>query len=126
MMWERQWVGIVSWVKELMCIHDYRPHTLPPTRLYLAHLAPYLAETEIELQAELKQIQAENENLALGLQGQRGDVERLVAGLETVVRDLESANEVMDGVVEGGELRKELSEMEEELRGLGREREMKL
>lgn len=77
-----------------------RPHTLPPTRLYLAHLAPYLAETEIELQAELKQIEAENENLAQGLQGQRDEVERLVAGLETVVRDLEAANEVMDGVVE--------------------------
>ena len=68
---------------------DYRPHTLPPTRLYLAHLAPYLAETEIELHAELKQMQAENETLALGLQGQRDEVERLVAGLET-------------GVVEGG------------------------
>ena len=109
-----------------MCNGEYRPHMLPPTRLYLAHLAPYLAETEIDLQAELKQMQDENEHLALGLQGQRDEVERLVAGLETVVRDLESANEVMDGVVEGGELRKELGEMEEELRGLGREREMKL
>ena len=103
-----------------------RPHTLPPTRLYLAHLAPYLAETEIELQAELKQIQAENENLAQGLRGQKDEVERLVAGLETVVRDLEAANEVMDGVVEGGEMRGELGEMESELRGIGREREMKL
>ncbi|KAL8796648.1 MAG: hypothetical protein Q9195_001038 [Heterodermia aff. obscurata] len=102
------------------------PHTLPPTRLYLAHLAPYLAETEIELQAELKQLQAENEHLAQGLQGQKGEVERLVEGLETVVRDLEGANEVMDGVVENGDMRKDLREMEEEIRGQGKEREMKL
>lgn len=74
----------------------------------------------------MKQLQAENEHLARGLQGQRGEVERLVEGLETVVRDLEGANEVMDGVVENGDLRKDLKEMEEELRGQGREREMKL
>ena len=130
-----RWVarGVLGEGKDGLCEHhgltavsDCRPHTLPPTRLYLAHLAPYLAETEIELQAELKQIQAENEGLAQGLQGQREEVERLVEGLETVVRDLESANEAMDGVVEGEDMRKDLGEMEEELRDLGREREMKL
>ena len=103
-----------------------RPHTLPPTRLYLAHLAPYLAEAEVELQAELTQIQAENEDLAHGLQGQRAEVERLVAGLENAVRDLEAANDVMDGVVEKDDLRKDLGQVDEELGSLGREREMKL
>ena len=47
-------------------------------------------------------------------------------GLETVVRDLEGANEVMDGVVESGDMRKNLREMEEEMRGHRIEREMKL
>ena len=47
-------------------------------------------------------------------------------GLETVVRDLEGANEVMDGVVENGDMRTDLREMEEEMRGQGKEREMKL
>ena len=103
-----------------------RPHTLPPTRLYLAHLAPYLTEAETELHAELKQTQAENESLAQGLQAQREEAERLVAGLETIVRDLEAANEAMDGIVEGEDLRRDLGEAEEELRALGREREMKL
>ena len=68
----------------------------------------------------------ENEHLARGLQGQRGEVERLVEGLDSVLRDLEGANEVMDGVVENGDLRKDLREMGEELRGQGKEREMKL
>ena len=74
----------------------------------------------------MKQLQAENERLAHGLQGQRGEVEKLVKGLETVVRDLEGANEVMDGVVENGDMREGLREMEEELRGQGKEREIKL
>lgn len=74
----------------------------------------------------MKQLQAENDQLALGLRGQRAEVERLVEGLETVVGDLEGANEVMDGVVENDDMRKDLREMEEEMRGQGKEREMKL
>jgi kinetochore protein NNF1 len=94
----------------------FRPHTLPPERLYLAHLAPYLTETEKELQAELERTQTENETLALEVQRQRHEVEHLMAGLESVIKDVESANGVMDEVIEGEDLGKETREMEEEIR----------
>lgn len=100
----------------------YRPHTLPPEPLFLAHLAPYLATAEWELEAELREVQAENEVLARGVEGQREVVEGLVRGLEAVVRDLEGANRAMGEVVEGGGMRMETGEMEEELRVGGRER----
>ena len=98
-----------------------RPHTLPPERLYLAHLAPYLMETEKELEARLRGVRAENEELIGEIGRQRVQVERLVEGFEAVVRDLESANEVMGGVVEGGDLAREVEEVERELKAAGRE-----
>lgn len=103
-----------------------RPHTLPPERLYLAHLAPYLSETEKQLQADLKQTQAENEDLALRIQSQREEVEKVVAGLESVVRDLEGANLVMGEVVEGENIVSEVREIEEDLRGATAGRDAKL
>ena len=98
------------------------PHTLPPEPLYLAHLAPYLAITEQELQSELKEVQSENEVLAKGLEGQREEVERLVGGLETLVRDLEGANQTMGEAVEGFNMRMETGEMDEEIRAVAMER----
>lgn len=103
-----------------------RPHTLPPERLYLAHLAPYLSETEKQLQADLKQAKAENEDLAVRIQSQREEIEKLVAGLESVVRDLEGANLVMGEVVEEGNIVNEVREVEEELRGATAGRDAKL
>ncbi|KAK3178745.1 hypothetical protein OEA41_000882 [Lepraria neglecta] len=91
------------------------PHTLPPQSLYLAHLAPYLTSTQSQLEAELQAVQAENEQLAKGVEGQREEVEKLVSGLETVITDLEGANSVMEGVVEGGEVKREAMEVESEL-----------
>lgn len=67
-------------------------------------------------------MQAENEVLARGVEGQREVVEGLVRGLEAVVRDLEGANRAMGEVVDGGGMRMETGEMEEELRVGGRER----
>ena len=64
--------------------------------------------------------------LARGLGEQREEVERLVAGLEVVARDLEEANKSMAEVMEGNDMRMETGEMEEELRTVGRERGVKL
>lgn len=105
---------------------ENRPHTLPPEPLYLAHLAPFLASAEQELQKELREVQAENESLARGIQGQREQVEGLLQGLEAVVTDLEGANQVMGEVVEGGEIRRDTVGLDDELRAAGTEREMKL
>ena len=53
------------------------------------------------------------------MEGQKDEVERLVSGLEAVIRDLEEANGVMEGVVEGGEVGRETLEVEGEAGGRG-------
>ena len=90
------------------------PHMLPPQSLYLAHLAPYLASTQSQLEAELQAVQIENEQLAKGLETQKDEVERLVSGLEAVIADLEGANGAMSNVAEGSEMRKEAMEVDGE------------
>ncbi|KAL8717686.1 MAG: hypothetical protein Q9225_005094 [Loekoesia sp. 1 TL-2023] len=97
------------------------PHTLPPERLYLAHLAPYLRQTETELEGELKRLQSENEELVEGIQGQREDAEQLIGGLEAFIADLERANEIMGNEVDGKGVKREVADVEQELRSVGRE-----
>ena len=99
----------------------YRPHQLPPERLYLAHLAPYLQQTELELDTELKRLQSENEDLIEGIQGQREEAEALIDGLEAVMTDLEAANAIMDDEVEKNDIKMEVMETEKELRVAGRD-----
>ncbi|KAL8656499.1 MAG: hypothetical protein Q9210_000214 [Variospora velana] len=97
------------------------PHTLPPERLYLAHLAPYLQQTQSELEGELKRLQSENEELVEGIQGQREEAEHLVGGLEAFIADLERANGIMGSEVDGNGVKKEVVEVEQDLRAAGRE-----
>ncbi|KAI4104209.1 MAG: hypothetical protein L6R37_003378 [Teloschistes peruensis] len=97
------------------------PHTLPPERLYLAHLAPYLQRTEMELDGELKRLQSENEELVDSIQAQREETEILVGNLERFIADLERANELMDKEVEGNGIKKELADVEQEMQAAGRE-----
>lgn len=99
----------------------HRPHTLPPQSLYLAHLAPYLASTQAQLETQLQTVQAENAQLAQGVETQRDEVEWLVSGLEAVIADLEGANVVMGEVINGGEMRQEAMEVETEIGGRSRE-----
>ena len=93
---------------------NHSPHTLPPHSLYLAHLAPYLASTQSQLETKLRSVQVENEQLAKGVERQRDEVERLISGLEAVIADLEGANIAMSDVVEGSEIRKEAMELDGE------------
>ncbi|KAI4260098.1 MAG: hypothetical protein LQ352_000477 [Teloschistes flavicans] len=97
------------------------PHTLPPERLYLAHLAPYLQRTELELEGELKRLQSENEELVDSMQAQREETEQLVGTLERFIADLERANEVMSKEVEGNGIKKETADVEQEMQAAGRE-----
>ena len=90
------------------------PHMLPPQSLYLAHLAPYLASTQSQLETELQAVQVENEQLAKGVERQKDEVERLVSGLEAVIADLEGANGAMSDVAVGSEMRKEVMELDGE------------
>ena len=90
---------------------------LPPQSLYLAHLAPYLASTQSQLETELQAVQVENQQLAKGVERQRDEVERLVSGLEAVIADLESANGAMSDVIESNEMRKEAMDIDGEVAG---------
>lgn len=103
------------------CAPSERPHTLPPERLFLAHLAPYLLQTETELEGELKRLQSENEELLDGIQGQQEETEQLVGGLERFVADLERANEIMGNEVDGHGVKKEIADIEQDFRAAGRE-----
>lgn len=69
----------------------------------------------------MRTVQAENEQLAKGVERQRDEVERLVSGVEAVIADLEGANAVMGGVVEGGEIKREAMEVESGIGGRMRE-----
>lgn len=101
---------------------EYRPHLLPPSELFLAHLTPYLCETRTRLDAQLEATQAANEELVRQIMAQRREMEGLVEGLEGVVADLEGAGEAMEGVLGSGELQGEVREVEAELgAGVGRE-----
>ncbi|MCJ1322602.1 hypothetical protein MMC15_007951 [Xylographa vitiligo] len=77
------------------------PHLLPPLDLYNAHLAPRLLPIQADLDDRLQRTRARNEELGALVRRQREEVERLVGGLEAVVRDLEGANEAMGEVVGG-------------------------
>ena len=88
---------------------------MPPETLFLAHLAPHLAATQEVLATKLQAMQGANEELVQQILAQRREIEGLVAGLEDAVRDLEGANEAMEGVFGGGEVRREVWEMEGEL-----------
>lgn len=84
-------------------------------------MAPYLRQTEIDLESELKRLQFENEELVEGVQGQREEAEKLVGGLETFIADLERANEIMSNEVGGSGVKREVVDVEQELRAAGRE-----
>ncbi len=99
-----------------------RPHTLPPLPLYIAHLAPFLQQTQSQLNARLQTTQSQNAQLASKISGQRAEIEQLVSGLEEVVADLEGAVESLRPVIgdgSGGEIGRETLEAEAALSAKG-------
>ena len=79
----------------------YRPpHSLSAEELYLAHLSPQLEVIRAELEGRVKATRGRNEELVERITRERAEIEALVGGLEGVVRDLESANVVLEGAVE--------------------------
>jgi kinetochore protein NNF1 len=69
------------------------------------------------LESRLQSSQQENQALMEKIAAQRAEIERLVGGIEGVVRDLEGSVETMGSGVDGGveDLRAEVWEMEEEV-----------
>lgn len=67
------------------------PHTLGADQLYTAHLTPFLQSAATELQGRLDTTQQENHGTMQTIEMQRAEIERLVAGLEGVVKDVEGS-----------------------------------
>ena len=72
-----------------------RPHTLPPQAHLAAHLTPYLAHAQGHLNARLQTVASKNAQLAETVRAQRDEMERLLALLEAVVRDVDGAAGVL-------------------------------
>lgn len=71
------------------------PHTLPPSDLYLAHLAPELHRQEVALDARLQTTESDNTQLLDSILQQRQEIERLVSGLEALVAQIEASNDAL-------------------------------
>lgn len=88
-------------------------HALGAEELYQAHLSGWLGMAGRELEEKLEKQRKQNETAMEGIRGQREEMERLVSGLEGLVRDIEGSATAIDGV-EG--LRGDVWEMEQEVK----------
>lgn len=91
---------------------------MPPQALYLAHLAPYLAQAQSTLNAKLQTTQSQNAQLMEQITEQRAEIERLVGGLEGLVKDLDEAKDAFGAVFQDGELVREVLDIDAELRSV--------
>ncbi|KAL4996295.1 Nnf1-domain-containing protein [Aspergillus recurvatus] len=94
------------------------PHTLPPDELFRAHLTPQLENAKAVLDGKIQATEAENLELAQRVQAQRAEIERLLAGLETVVADVEGAAAAATEYGSKNNLRKEAMRMDEEIKAM--------
>ncbi|KAL4788439.1 Nnf1-domain-containing protein [Aspergillus varians] len=92
------------------------PHTLPPDELFQAHLTPQLEKMRGVLDAKIQATEAQNVELAQRVQAQRAEIERLLAGLETVVADVEGAAAAATEYGSSNNLRKEALQMDKEVK----------
>ncbi|KAL4801567.1 Nnf1-domain-containing protein [Aspergillus unguis] len=92
------------------------PHTLPPDELFRAHLTPQLEKTKGLLDDKIQATEAENVELAQKVQAQRAEIELLLAGLESVVADVEGAATAATEYGSENNLRKEAMQMDEEVK----------
>ena len=93
-----------------------RPHTLPPDELFRAHLTPQLEKTKEILDGKIQDTEAQNVELAQKVQAQRAEIERLLAGLESVVADVEGAAAAATEYGSENNLRKEALQMDKEVK----------
>lgn len=64
---------------------------LPAPTILTAHLAPLHTSQQSQLNARIQTTSSQNATLVKTLTEQRGEIESLVSGLESVVKDLEEA-----------------------------------
>lgn len=92
-----------------------RPDLLPPQTVLQAHLSRPLTSTTSHLNAKLQNTQSDNERLFDEVTAQRAEIEALVARLETVSDDVDSANGLLAEVV--GEIAREGRDREAMMEG---------
>lgn len=73
----------------------FRPHTLTPSEIHLAHLMPFLEKQASDMNAKLADTQTANTELLATVTAQRAEIEALVRGLESIVGDLEASAQLM-------------------------------
>ena len=93
-----------------------RMHTLSPQDLYLAHLSPQLVPIQSELESQLSATQSRNEELVNDIRRQRDEIETLLNGVETIVKDLEGANAVLEDTISSGGVRSEILDINMDLK----------
>ncbi|KAK4574369.1 hypothetical protein LTR86_002131 [Recurvomyces mirabilis] len=87
------------------------PHTLPPSQLYLSHLAPQLQQYSSEISTRQAEVSGENVEVLARVQRQRREIAGLMAGLESAVKDLDDSVRAMRPEEMEG-LREEVGEVE--------------
>jgi kinetochore protein NNF1 len=92
-----------------------RPHLLPPDAILAAHLAPHLTAHQSQLNAKLQTVQAHNAALFGEIGAQRAELEALLAGVETLLADVDGANGLLDDLAD--DLAKEARGAEVEMAG---------
>ncbi|KIX01585.1 uncharacterized protein Z518_09311 [Rhinocladiella mackenziei CBS 650.93] len=92
-------------------------HTLSGDELYAAHLAPYLQQVTEELNAKVQKTQEDNAAMAAKINDQRAEIERLLNGVEWVVKDIEGSVNAMHVNEQGGVnvLKSDVWQMEQEM-----------
>jgi len=92
-------------------------HTLSADELYRAHTTPFLQQTATELESKLQATQQNNVQMMENIAAQRVEMEQLISGLESVVRDIEGSVEAMSGAEESSTegLKKDVWELEQEV-----------
>ena len=94
-----------------------RLHTLSADELHAAHLTPYLQKATEELDIKLRTSQQQNEIVQAKIKEQRTEIERLLGGLEYVVKDIGGSVDAIRTNQQTGydELRSDVWQMEQEV-----------
>ncbi|KIW56124.1 hypothetical protein PV05_04807 [Exophiala xenobiotica] len=92
-------------------------HTLSAEELYDARLTPYLRQAQVDMSSKLQSTQQDNAATMARIQDQRAEIERLLSGLEWMVKDIEGSVEAMYTNEQSGfdELKSDVWQMEQEV-----------
>lgn len=90
-------------------------HLLSADELHTALLHNYVVKVVGETEGKLASTQKENREIMEGVKRQREEIERLVAGIEGVVRDIDGAVKALEDGGTDHDLRREIWEIETEV-----------